>query len=77
MNTKIKFYIKNRFMNLLSVWVVLLMFCCINSNANVNGVLIAVGFVCVVLGFSYMIDKCKYNAQERLFVRKLNKLTFG
>lgn len=67
----IKFYAKNRFMWLGFVWVAVLCLAC-SCDPHISVCALAVGLMCIIGCFGYIDECCSLQAQERLFLKKLN-----
>lgn len=72
MNNTLKFYFKNRFISVMAFWVLV----CVSSffgNEYINIAIISFSLVAVLYSVLYINDNCKHNAQERLFLKRLDK----
>ena len=71
MANMIKYYVKNRFIWVFYVWVIILGIT-FNGNPYINAILLLFGAISIMLAFSYIEEECNLNAQERLFLKKFS-----
>lgn len=75
MKKTFKFYFCNRVLAMFYVWAAILCYCAfISTNVYLNEAAIYIGGLCVVTAFACYDGCATPNAQERLFMRKLNKI---